>query len=100
MYNELNYRPEDRHPVLLTEPPLKYNATESQKREHKTNRENMIDVMFDKFDVPAVYIGIQPVLSLFGHGLTNGKLNFSIVLNKAAYGLIYYICERVSLSHT
>eukprot|EP00892_Ulva_mutabilis_P006762 jgi/Ulvmu1/4458/UM002_0183.1 len=44
------------HPVLMTEPPL--NPPE--------NRETLAEVMFETFQVPALHIGIQAVLALYG----------------------------------
>ncbi len=66
-------RPEDPHtPVLLTEPALN----------PKENRERMCQIFFEKFQVPALYVSVAPVLSVYSSGRTTG-----IVIEAGAYPL-------------
>ena len=59
--NELKTLPEE-HPVLLTEPPLN----------PRKNRDAAAQIMFETFNVPALYTSIQAVLSLYASGRTTG----------------------------
>lgn len=60
-YNELRVDPRE-HRVLLTEAPLN----------PKENRIKMAEMMFEKFEVPQIYVAIQAILSLYSTGATTG----------------------------
>lgn len=60
-YESLLVPPEE-HPVLMTDSPTNT----------KANREKMLTTLFETFNTPAVFIGIQSVLSLYASGKTTG----------------------------
>merc|ERR1712050_349578 len=61
-YNELRVNPSECTGVLLTEAP----------RNPKANREKMVQIMFDTFEVTNTYVAIQAVMSLYAAGRTTG----------------------------
>lgn len=63
VYNSLKINSEE-HPVLLTEAPLN----------PQKNKEKMAEVFFESFNVPALFVSIQAILSLYSCGKTNGTV--------------------------
>jgi actin-related protein len=60
-YEALKVPPEE-HPVLMTDAPLN----------PKAERERQIELLFETFNAPAAYIGMQAVLALYASGRTTG----------------------------
>eukprot|EP00062_Callorhinchus_milii_P019277 gi/632973651/ref/XP_007903256.1/ PREDICTED: uncharacterized protein LOC103186195 isoform X1 [Callorhinchus milii] len=62
-YHQLRIEPEE-HPVLLTEAAM---------NPHQ-NRERMVEILFDSFNVPFSYVAMQAVLALYSSGRTTGVI--------------------------
>ena len=60
-YNELKIAPEE-HRILFTERALN----------PKANRERMCQIMMETFNVPAYYVSVSAVLTIYGSGRTSG----------------------------
>ena len=56
--------------ILLTEPPMN----------PLKNREQMCDVMFEKYNFGGVYVAIQAVLALYAQGTLSLSLSLSLAL--------------------
>lgn len=61
-YNKMQLPTTSNGKILLTEPPM--NPVK--------NREQMCEVMFEKYDFGGVYVAIQAVLALYAQGLSSG----------------------------
>ena len=83
-YNDLRVNPNE-HATMLTEPPLN----------NKRNKERMAELMFETFNVPALYISMQAILSLYASGRTTG-----LVID-AGDGVIHIVpvYEGFSIAH-
>lgn len=62
VYRGLKVVQQDQHPVLLTEAALN----------PRSNRAKAAEIFFETFNVPALYIQMQPILSLYASGRTTG----------------------------
>jgi actin beta/gamma 1 len=60
-FNGLRVAPEE-YPILMTEAPLN----------PLSQREKMIQIVFESFDVPAFYVSVQATLALYAAGRTSG----------------------------
>jgi len=83
-HNDLRVNPSE-HPVLLTEAPLN----------PAKNREKFSEILFETFNVPAMYVSMQAVLSLYASGRTTG------LVVDAGDGVIHIvpIYEGFAISH-
>ena len=90
--NELKIE-QSEYNILLTETPIN----------PKENREKMTQIMFEKFNVHGLYIGIEPVLSLYNIGKHTGII-IDLGENITYFAPIFYGCPlphavfRINLS--
>ena len=82
LQKNFNKRPPEEHSVLITDTPLCPNA------------EKMTELMFEKFSVPALYVAIQPLMSLYAEGRTTG------VVLESGYGVTHALSVRSSDNHS
>jgi len=83
-YNELRVDPAE-HKTFLTEAPMN----------PKANREKMTQILFESFSVPAMYVAIQAIMSLYASGRTSG-----IVLDSGdGVSHVVPVFEGYSLNH-
>lgn len=75
IFDDELHAPPEKHPVLLTEAPLN----------PKANREKMTQIMFEKFNTPAIFIANQAVLALLSTRCMTG-----IVLN-SGFGISHSV---------
>ena len=61
---------------MLTEAPLN----------PKLNRERMLQVMFETFQVPCLYVAVQAVMALYASGRTTGQRLSSLVYSSHIIG--------------
>jgi actin-related protein 2 len=80
--------------ILLTEPPLN----------PKSNREKLLQVMFDKYEFEGVNISVQAVLTLYAQGLMTGVVGISppppfLRVRASVRGLSCVVAVCVGLCH-
>uniref|UniRef100_A0A8C0Q694 Uncharacterized protein n=1 Tax=Canis lupus familiaris TaxID=9615 RepID=A0A8C0Q694_CANLF len=84
-YQVLRIAPEQ-HPLMMTEPPL--NTMPS--------KEKMSQILFETFNVPALYLANQGVLSLYASGQTSGDREYiRNVKEKCCYVALDFDKEKV-----
>ena len=74
----------DEHPLLLTEPLYHNLITLTYESRPKTHREKLTEIMFEKFNVPALFLANQSLLALFATGRTTGivvRINLCFLIN-------------------
>ncbi|XP_072179550.1 actin, cytoplasmic 1-like isoform X1 [Diadema setosum] len=78
------------HPVLMTEPPLN----------PLYNREKMAQVLFEKFHIPALYVAVPALLSLYASGRVTGFAVESGASNTHTLAVYEGYCIKSATSRT
>ncbi|XP_055488442.1 actin-like protein 7A [Leucoraja erinacea] len=81
---ELQVRPED-HAVMVADPPLS----------PMTNREKIAELLFEIFNIPAIHITKQSMLSIYAYGCTSGL----VVESGHGYSSVVPIHEGYIMPH-
>ncbi|CDQ86814.1 actin-3 [Oncorhynchus mykiss] len=84
LYEELQVCPEE-HGILMTDPAFS----------PISNREKTAELLFEGFGAPAMYVGYQPVLSMYSYGLVTGL----VVDSGAGCTSVSPVCNGYCLPH-
>ena len=74
----------EEHPVLLTEAPLN----------PRRNREKAAEIFFETFNVPALFLSMQAVLSLYATGRTTGTVLYMTL--QVTFKLCCVFCQNLN----